>query len=543
MYAQIDPLNSQAPATIGIGVSPGAASGKVVFDADEAERYGGSGEKAILLREQAKPEDIHGFFIAQGILTAVGGKTSHAAVVARAMGKPCVTGAKDITINQLQRTATIGENKIIQGTVITIDGASGNVWIGQVPMAEPKISENMNTILKWADEYRKLGVWANADTPSDAKKALNFGAQGIGLCRTERMFNSASSIGTFQEMILSDTAEDRAAALNRLEPLHKEVVKEILRIMQGLPVTIRLLDSPLHEFLPPEEEIHQQIEMLQRYQAALDNISGLPELLHTLNPNLADTLDSDEVTLKNLARLHKVELDKKLNTLRKISTLREVNPTLGHRGVRLGISYPEIYEMQIEAILEAANELINEGIPAKVQIMVPNVCTCQEIKRVQEIVQQVEKRIRDRAGTLAPFKFGVLIEVVRACMRAGNLAEVAEFFSFGTNDLTQATFSFSREDAESKFLPLYNKLMILQENPFEILDQKGVGKLMAIAVEWGRKCRPDLEIGLCGEHGGDPSSIEFCQSIGLNYVSCSPYRIPIARLSAAQAAIKEKIPS
>ncbi len=540
MYRQIDPNNKIPPVTLGLGVSPGAASGEVIFDADEAERQGRAGKNIILVREQTKPEDIHGFFAAKGILTTVGGKTSHAAVVARGMGKPCVTGAGDIRIDQYEKSATIGDHKIVQGDIITIDGGSGAVWLGEVAMVEPEFSKEMNEMLSWADECRILGVRTNADTPADAQKALKFGAEGIGLCRTERMFNASDRIEIFQEMILADTPEQRAAALKRLQPLQKKDFREILQVMHNFPVTIRLLDPPLHEFLPSEDEIKRQIDMLQTCQADLDNVSGLPEVLRALDPKLEPVLAKDARMLKKLAEIQKAELEKKMNVLQKIRLLREVNPMLGHRGVRLGITHPEIYEMQVEAILEAAGDLIKAKIPVNVQIMVPNVCTAEELKRVEEIIQRVEDRVTKKFGEKIPFKFGTMVEVVRACMRAGKLAEMAEFFSFGTNDLTQATFSFSREDAENKFLPLYNQLKILQDNPFEILDVKGVGRLMSIAVEWGRKTRPSLEIGICGEHGGEPSSIEFCHSIDLDYVSCSPYRVPIARLAAAQAAIKQE---
>ena len=540
MYCQIDPKNTVPPVAVGLGASPGAASGEVVFDADEAERQGKAGKKVILLREQTKPEDIHGFFAAQGILTSVGGKTSHAAVVARGMGKPCVSGAGDIKINHFEKNATVGESKIVQGTVITIDGTSGKVWLGEISMVEPEISGHMSTVLEWADEFRRLGVRTNADTPVDAEKALKFGAEGIGLCRTERMFNAAERIGIFQEMILADSLEERLVALGRLMPLQKKDFKDILRVMQGLPVTIRLLDPPLHEFLPSEEALEREIETLQKCQVALENVCKLPEMLRNVDPKLESVLTEDEHMLNELARLQSAELDRKLDTLRKIRVLREVNPMLGHRGVRLGITYPEIYEMQVEAILEAAGELIKETVPVKVEIMIPQVCTSQELKRVANLIMRVERRVKERLGIAVPFALGTMIEVVRACMRAGRLADMAEFFSFGTNDLTQATFSFSREDAENKFLPFYTEHKILQDNPFEILDVKGVGRLMAITVEWGRKSRPDLKIGICGEHGGEPSSVEFCHRINLDYVSCSPYRVPVARLAAAQASIKEK---
>ncbi|MGD6853341.1 MAG: pyruvate, phosphate dikinase [Candidatus Bathyarchaeia archaeon] len=540
MYCQIDPENTVVPVATGLGASPGAASGEVVFDADEAERQAKAGKKVILVREQTKPEDIHGFFAAEGILTSIGGKTSHAAVVARGMGKPCVSGASDIKINQYEKTAQVGANRITQGSLITIDGTSGKVWLGEIPMVEPEISDNMTTILDWADQVRRLGVRANADTPIDAQHALRFGAEGVGLCRTERMFNAADRIGLFQDMILADTVEERVKALQKLLPLQQKDFVDILQVMEGFPVTIRLLDPPLHEFLPSEEAIEREIETLEKCQEALCSVSQLPEILRSLEPSLAPVLTQNEHVLSNLAELQATELKKKMETLQKIRTLREVNPMLGHRGVRLGITYPEIYEMQVEAILMAAGQLIKQTIPVKIEIMIPQVCTSQELTRVYGMIRRVERRVKDKLHINIPYSVGTMIEVVRACMRAGKLAEIASFFSFGTNDLTQATFSFSREDAENKFLPFYNEHKILQDNPFEILDVKGVGRLMAIAVEWGRKTRSDLKVGICGEHGGEPSSIEFCHRINLDYISCSPYRVPVARLAAAQASIKEK---
>jgi pyruvate, orthophosphate dikinase len=540
MYSQIDPKNTQPPVATGLGASPGAASGEAVFDADEAEKQGKAGKKVILIREQTKPEDIHGFFAAQGILTSIGGKTSHAAVVARGMGKPCVSGAADIKINHMEHNAIVGDKQILPGTMLTIDGTSGNVWIGEISMVEPEISGNMSTILGWADEFRRLGVRTNADTPVDAEKALKFGAEGIGLCRTERMFNAAERIGLFQKMILSDSHEERAEYLDQLLPLQKHDFKDILRVMNGLPVTIRLLDPPLHEFLPNEDVLEHEIAKLEKYGEAIGNVCRLPEMFPNGDPKVRSMLTEGEHMLNSISELQTQELDRKRDTLRKIRLLREVNPMLGHRGVRLGLTYPEIYEMQVEAVLEAAGELIKENVPIHVEIMIPQVCTSQELKRVHNLIMRVERRVKQHLGISVPFSFGTMIEVVRACMRAGTLADLAEFFSFGTNDLTQATFSFSREDAENKFLPFYTEQKILQDNPFEILDVKGVGRLMAITVEWGRKSRPDLKIGICGEHGGEPSSVEFCHRINLDYVSCSPYRVPVARLAAAQASIKEK---
>jgi len=538
MYCQIDTKNAIAPIATGLGASPGAASGEAVFDADEAERQARAGKKVILVREQTKPEDIHGFFAAQGILTSVGGKTSHAAVVARGMGKPCVSGAGDIKINLFEKTASVGVNKISPGTFLTIDGTSGRVWLGEIAMVEPQISENLTTILEWADQFRRLEVRANADTPQDAEKALGFGAEGIGLCRTERMFNVAERIGLFQDMILADTTEKRTEALQQLLPMQVEDFVDIMRVMRGYPVTIRLLDPPLHEFLPSEEAIQREIQMLEKNQETFKEGLCISEALCMVNPALEAVLSENMHILKTLTTLQEVELKKRVDMLQKIRTLREVNPMLGHRGVRLGITFPEIYEMQIEAILLATSRLIKETVPVKVEIMIPQVCTAQELNRICNMIQSVANRVPDQ--DLKNYTVGTMVEVVRACMRAGKLAQLASFFSFGTNDLTQATFSFSREDAENKFLPFYNEHKILQDNPFEILDVKGVGRLMAIAVEWGRKTRPDLKIGICGEHGGEPSAVEFCHRIKLDYVSCSPYRIPIARLAAAQASIKEK---
>ena len=540
MYSQIDPKNKILPVATGLGASPGAASGEAVFTADEAEKQGKAGKKVILIREQTKPEDIHGFFASQGILTSIGGKTSHAAVVARGMGKPCVSGAADIKINHQEHTAMVGDQKILPGTSITIDGTSGNMWIGKVAMVEPEISTNMSTILSWADEYRRLGVRTNADTPIDAEKALKFGAEGIGLCRTERMFNASDRIGLFQEMILADSYEERLKALHKLLPLQKQDFKDILQIMQGLTVTIRLLDPPLHEFLPNEDVLEHEIAKLEKCQQAIKNVCELSELLPNDDLKVKSILTEGEHMLNGIAQLQSSELECKRDVLRKTRLLKEINPMLGHRGVRLGLTYPEIYEMQVEAILIAAGELIKETVPVHVEIMIPQVCTSQELKRVQNLITRVEHRVKEYMGNTVPFSLGTMIEVVRACMRAGTLSDMVEFFSFGTNDLTQATFSFSREDAENKFLPFYTEHKILQNNPFEILDAKGVGRLMAIATEWGRKKHPDLKIGICGEHGGEPSSIEFCHQINLDYVSCSPYRIPVARLAAAQVAIKEK---
>ncbi|MHB9117101.1 MAG: pyruvate, phosphate dikinase [Burkholderiales bacterium] len=529
----------------GLPASPGAASGKIVFDADSAEMRGNLGEKIILVREETKPEDIHGFFAAQGILTSRGGKTSHAAVVARGMGKPCVSGCDKIAIDVHERRATVGDTVLHEGDVITIDGSSGNVYAGEIPTVESQFFEEMSTLLSWADQAAKLKVMANADTPRDAERARRYGAMGIGLCRTERMFNDSDRLPIVQEMILAETREERINALNRLLPIQRRDFKGIFRAMAGLPVTVRLLDPPIHEFLPTAEQLEFEIKHLRHLQAAVRDMEELPDTLKMLDPELyqnslgsLEKLQSSLVQFKE-SRLENALIAKKEAVLKKVHTLHEVNPMLGHRGVRLGITFPEIYAMQIRAILEAAAECVKEKIEVHPEIMVPQVCTPQELKRVHALVAEILPEVEAQYGVKVPFKFGSMIEVVRACLRAAQLAQDAEFFSFGTNDLSQATFSFSREDAENKFLPMYNETGILHDNPFEVLDVKGVGRLMDMTVQWGRTTRPDLKVGICGEQGGQPDSIRFCHYVGLNYVSCSTPRVPIARLAAAQAKLKE----
>ncbi|MCX8119122.1 MAG: pyruvate, phosphate dikinase, partial [Desulfobacterota bacterium] len=545
LHKRIDPNFKGKPIATGLPASPGAASGKAIFDADEAERVGKLGHKVILVREETKPEDIHGFFASQGILTSRGGKTSHAAVVARGMGKPCVSGCESLYIDPKAREATVGNIKIKEGDFITIDGSRGEVYLGEVPTVDPEISKDLLTLLSWADEIRTLGVRANADTPEAALKARQLGAEGIGLCRTERMFNAVDRLPIVREMILASSKEKRAEAIAKLLPMQKGDFKEIFKAMKGLPVTIRLLDPPLHEFLPSAEELASELRNIENLENALESMENISEAMKYLDTTSRESLKLLEQVATHIAEIREKRLDRKLirkqqETLRKVKEMMEVNPMLGHRGVRLGITYPEIYKMQIQAILEAAAELIKEGVDVQPEIMVPQVCTAQELKWVYELVKKVERQVEKEYGVKVQYKFGTMIEVVRACMRAGRLAEVADFFSFGTNDLTQATFSFSREDAENKFLPLYNQRKILQDNPFEVLDVKGVGRLMMITVEWGRKTKPDLKIGICGEHGGHPESVEFCHNIGLSYVSCSVPRLPIARLAAAHARLKEK---
>ena len=529
----------------GLPASPGACSGKIVFDADTAEARGRTGERIILVREETKPEDIHGFFQAQGILTSRGGKTSHAAVVARGMGKPCVSGCEAIHIDDIRRCATIGDTTLHEGDVVTINGSNGHVYAGEVPTVQSEFSEDMQTLLKWADQVSRLQVMANADTPEDAVRAREFGAMGIGLCRTERMFNATDRLPIVQEMILAESIEERQAAIDRLLPIQRSDFKGIFKAMRGLPVTLRLMDPPLHEFLPTAAQLELEIAHLHHLRDSLKALEELPETLKLLNPRLymqyADGLTKLGRSMEDFKDSHLEEdvILKKEKTLKKVRALSEVNPMLGHRGVRLGITYPELYSMQIQAILEAAALCAKEGIEVHPEIMVPQVATVEELVRIHSYVKRIHKVVELTHGINVGYKFGSMLEVVRACLRAGRMAQDAEFFSFGTNDLTQATFSFSREDAENKFLPNYVEAGILIDNPFEVLDQKGVGELMKLAVAEGRKTNPELKVGICGEHGGHPASIRFCHTIGLNYVSCSGPRVPIARLAAAQAKLLE----
>ncbi len=546
LVPQLSPNFKGKPLATGLPASPGAASGKIVFDADSAEQRGNAGEKIILVREETKPEDIHGFFQAQGILTSRGGKTSHAAVVARGMGKPCVSGCDAIHIDDLNRRASIGDTILHEGDVVTIDGGNGNVYAGEVPTVQAEFNQDMVTLLKWADQVARLKVMANADTPEDAARAREFGAMGIGLCRTERMFNATDRLPIVQEMILAETLEERQSAIDRLLPIQRADFKGIFKAMKGLPVTVRLMDPPLHEFLPTAAQLELEIAHLHHLRDSLKALEELPETLKLLNPKLymqyADGLAKLGRSMTDFRDSHLEEdvIQKKEKTLKKVRALSEVNPMLGHRGVRLGITYPELYSMQIQAILEAAALCAKEGIEVYPEIMVPQVATVEELLRIHSYVKRIHKVVELTHGINVGVKFGSMLEVVRACLRAGRMAQDAEFFSFGTNDLTQATFSFSREDAENKFLPHYNDAGILQDNPFEVLDQKGVGELMKLAVTEGRKTRPDLKVGICGEHGGHPASIAFCHKIGLTYVSCSGPRVPIARLAAAQAQLLDQ---
>jgi len=538
LYPRLDQNVSIEPLAQGLPASPGAAVGRAVFDADRAELQGKErGERVILVREETKPEDIHGFFASQGILTSRGGKTSHAAVVARGMGKPCVAGAEGIHVDVQRREAIVGGQVIREGDVITIDGSNGNVYLGEAPMVEPEFTTELNRILDWADDVAYLRVMANADTPTDAARALKFGASGIGLCRTERMFNAVDRLPIVIEMIVAETLEQRQAALDKLLPIQRGDFRMLFETMAPRPVTIRLLDPPIHEFLPTERQLMDDIDQLKHLRDSVKGMEVLTSSASLLHP--APGTEFNPAASRELVSLELVEqaIETKQVMLNKVRALTEVNPMLGHRGVRLGITFPEIYGMQLRAILEAEAECASKGMEVHPQMMVPQVCTAQELKVVKKMMDEIKADVEAKSGHQLNCRFGTMIEVVRACMRADSLAEEAEFFSFGTNDLTQATFSFSREDAENKFLPMYNQNQILHDNPFEVLDEKGVGKLMKLAVEWGREVKPEMSFGICGEHGGHPQSIEFCHRAGLNYVSCSGPRVPVARLAAAHAAL------
>jgi len=502
LYPRIDKEKiKDKPIAKGLPSSPGAVSGKVVFSADDAVEWSRKGEKVILVREETKPDDVHGFYTAVGILTAKGGMTSHAAVVARSIGKPCVVGAEDIKIDYEKKIFRVKDILVKEGDVITIDGLEGEVYLGEQPKIYFKPIKEFEEFMKYVDEVRRLGVRANADTPEEAKIAREFGAEGIGLLRTERMFRAPRRLEIFRNVIIAENKEVREEALKKLLPLLKEDFKEILRIMSPYPVTIRLFDPPLHEFLPKPEEILEKIYT-----------------------------STNEKERKEWEKLYKI-----------VRKLQEANPMMGHRGVRLGITNPEIYETQAKAIFLAASELIEEKIPVNLEIMIPQVSEYRELlKMKKDVIEKVHEEVKKEKGIDVPYKFGTMIEVVRACLLADELAGICDFFSFGTNDLTQATFSFSRDDAENKFLPYYLENKILEVNPFEKLDVKGVGALIEIAVEKGRKVNKNLKIGICGEHGGDPDSIMFLHKAGLDYVSASPYRILIARLAAAQANILAK---
>ncbi|MFQ5346790.1 MAG: putative PEP-binding protein, partial [Rhodothalassiaceae bacterium] len=496
LHPTLDPDAPRDVIARGLPASPGAASGAVVFTADEAEARAREGEAVILVRVETSPEDIHGMHAAKGILTARGGMTSHAAVVARGMGRPCVSGAGALHVDVAAGHMTAEGRTIQRGEIITIDGSTGEVMVGEVPTLQPELSGNFATLMEWADRHRRMRVRTNADTPADTATARDFGAEGIGLCRTEHMFFDADRIVAVRHMILAEDAEGREQALAKLLPYQQQDFVEIFHIMRGLPVTIRLLDPPLHEFLPREEREFAEVA------AAM----GVP----------AEQLR------------------------RRALELTEANPMLGHRGCRLGIAYPEIYEMQARAIFGAAIDVGEQhGVTVTPEVMIPLVATRAELAFLRQRIEAVAEAVFAERGRRLDYQIGTMIELPRAALTAHQIAECADFFSFGTNDLTQTTFGISRDDSGA-FLPLYVERHILPRDPFVSIDRDGVGALVAIAAERGRATKPDLKLGICGEHGGDPDSVAFCDEVGLDYVSCSPYRVPIARLAAAQAALRAK---
>jgi len=487
----------------GVNASPGAAVGLVAFDADTAEAWGSDGREVIMVRPFTKPDDVHGMLKAKGIFTSEGGATSHAAVVARQFGVPCVVGAQGVVID-LERRLMNAEGVVVkEGEWVSIDGTTGEVFVGQIPTVPPKFEEQSDliTLLSWADEVRRLQVWANADYPDDAMRARAFGAQGVGLCRTEHMFFEEERLPIVQRMILAENENERSLALDELLPFQRDDFEGILRAMDGLPVIIRLIDPPLHEFLPNERDILEQV-IEKRVKG---ETSGLVEL---------------EAFLSAIENMH------------------ESNPMMGLRGVRLSIVMPGIVKMQVRAIFEAACNVAKQGVVVKPEVMIPLTGHVNELKVIQPQLEDVARQVMEEHGVDIAYKFGTMIEIPRAALTADEVASVAQFFSFGTNDLTQMTFGYSRDDAEARFLLTYVEKGILPSNPFQTIDREGVGQLMRIAVEKGRAARPDLEVGVCGEHGGDPNSIEFCHDIRLTYVSCSPFRVPVARLAAAQSALK-----
>ena len=506
LFPRIDPNSKAAPLARGVPASPGAASGAAVFDADTAVDWGKRGRAVILVRVETNPNDVHGMVEAKGILTQTGGTASHAALVARGMGRPCIVGASSIDVDSRKRVFSAGGTTIKEGDQITIDGTTGDVFLGNVPTIEAQSlnkHRSASAILKWADGLRRLQVWANADYPRDAIKARENGAQGVGLCRTEHMFMEQDRLPIVQAMIMARTTEAREIELAKLLPIQRGDFQGIFEAMAGLPVIIRLIDPPLHEFLPSLEDLIRETAQLKE--------SG-----------------------RNQAKLKRLE-----RIMARVEELHEANPMLGLRGVRLSILFPEITRMQVRAIMEAACDLRKRKVDARPEIMIPLVGTLAEMQFVHRELKPVADAVQKEKGVRVPYKFGTMIEIPRAALNAGEIAKEAEFFSFGTNDLTQMTFGYSRDDAERHFIVRYLEQKILPRNPFETIDEAGVGRLMALAVKEGRATRPRMEIGICGEHGGDPESIHLCHKLGLNYVSCSPFRVPVARLAAAQAAIGE----
>lgn len=486
----------------GLPASPGAACGKIIFDADEAEHLGKEGIAVLLVRNETTPDDIHGIVMAQGILTSRGGMTSHAAVVARGMGKPCVCGCEQLKIDYDQETVTADGHVLTKGELLSIDGSTGRVIMGEVPLVAPELSESFKILLEWSDEVGGMAVHANADNPKDAAKAREFGAKGIGLCRTEHMFMEQDRLPIVQEMILAENVEQREAALAKLLPIQQGDFYGILQVMEGLPTTIRLLDPPLHEFLPDGEALALEINDLKHHGAEQAKIAERETLLQ------------------------------------KVRSLHEFNPMLGHRGCRLGVTYPEIYRMQARAILQAAAQLVKEGRDIHVEIEIPLAIDPLEVKLLREEIAAVGQAVQEETGVTLDYRIGTMLELPRACLLADELAQHSDYFTFGTNDLTQTTLGFSRDDAEGKFMQAYLDKKILNDNPFAVLDRTGVGKLIAIAVQNARSVKLDISLGICGEHGGEPSSIDFCHEVGLTFVSCSPYRVPAARIAAAQSQIR-----
>ena len=504
LHPGIDPKAKLTAIANGLPASPGAAMGKCVFDADTAEELGKAGQKVILIRTETTPEDIHGMVQAQGILTSHGGMTSHAAVLARGMGVPAVCGAEALKIDAEGKKVVINGETLTEEDIVSIDGATGRIFKGEVPLTASAQGEEFDTFLGWADEVRVLDVRANADNPVDAQKARDFGAKGIGLTRTEHMFMELDRLPAVQEMIMAETVEGRKAALAKLLPMQRGDFYGILKVMAGFPVTIRFLDPPLHEFLPNKEDLLVEITTLK-----------------CTNGDPAVIAEKEEL-------------------MKKVQALSEFNPMLGHRGCRLGVTYPEIYEMQARAVFEAVAELTKEGLEIIPEVEIPLVVHINEFHTLRAVVDGVAEAVKAETGVDFEYTVGTMVEVPRAALTTDELATEAEFFSFGTNDLTQTTFGFSRDDAEGKFLQAYVEQKVLPISPFVSLDEKGVGKIMKIAIEGARSVKPDFLIGICGEHGGDPDSIDLCHRLGLDFVSCSPYRVPIARLAAAQAAIRNK---
>ena len=513
LHPTVDPKTDARVLATGLPASPGAAQGQVVFSPDEAEEMAKEGAQVVLVRTETSPDDFHGMVAAQAIVTARGGMTSHAAVVARGMGKTCVSGASALEVDYSQQQFTVNGEVVTKGEWITVDGSTGRVFLGKVPTVQPSLGPDFYELMKWADDFRTLTVRANADTPHDARVARQMGAEGIGLCRTEHMFFGDKRLASMRQMILADGTGAREKALDQLLPLQRGDFVGIFREMAGFPVTIRLLDPPLHEFLPNVDELLGELSELKM---ALRHAEKLSDMDHLLD-----------------------EIDEKRQLLHHVNKIREANPMLGFRGCRLGLLYPEVTRMQCRAIFEAACQVKGERKQVMLEIMVPLVSISEELKQSAEMVHQVAREVTGEHGMKIEYMVGTMIELPRACLTAGNIAEHADFFSFGTNDLTQTTFGLSRDDS-GRFLPAYVDRKILSDDPFQVLDREGVGELVRIGAERGRAVKPDLKVGICGEHGGDPSSIAFCNEIGLNYVSCSPYRVPVARLASAHAALKAK---